>query len=150
PQQQRLAKNPTSVTKGGIPVANDLKPMLARVLASGGDKKFFFAYGVGKRKDKKGDGELAVGGKKPKKPEIEGALDGCKEFLEGVCWAGKGANDGDTVYFQGRGKKLSQMVVAKMALTAKQATGRQHDFQLPSPEEEARVAQLKDGEGEEG
>src|SRR5262245_7999895 len=38
--------------------AEDLKSTLKRVLASGGEKKFFFAYGTGKRKDGKGDGEL--------------------------------------------------------------------------------------------
>ena len=31
--------------------------MLTKVLASGGEKKFFFAYGAGKRKDGKGDGQ---------------------------------------------------------------------------------------------
>ena len=130
-------------------MANDLKPMLSKVLSSGGEKKFFFAYGVGKRKDKKADGELAVSGKKPKKADVEEALDACKEFMEGVCWVGKGEKDGDTIYFQCKGKKLSQMVVTKMALSAKALTSKQYDFQVPSPEEEARADKLADGESEE-
>ena len=70
-------------------MADDLKDMLKKVLTSKGEKKFFFAYGLGKRKDGKGDGELAVRGKKPKKPEIEAELGDCKELYEGVCWTGK-------------------------------------------------------------
>lgn len=128
--------------------ATDLKAILPKVLSSGGNHKFFFAYGAGKRKDKKGEGELAVGGKKLKKAEIEAVLEGCKEFLEGVCWVGKGSNDSETVYFQSQGKKLSQMIVAKFALAAKHTTGRQFDFQVPSAEEEARAAKLKEGEDE--
>src|SRR5262245_4368093 len=116
-------------------MADDLKPMLTKVLASGGEKKFFFAYGAGKRKDGKGEGGLIVRGKKPKKQEVEGELADCKEVLEGVCWVGKGPENSETVYFQGKGKKLSTTVVAKMALTAKREAGRQYDFQPPSPEE---------------
>jgi ubiquinone biosynthesis protein UbiJ len=123
--------------------------MLAKVLASGGAKKFYFAYGTGKRKDGKGDGELAVSGTKPKKTAIEGELSDCKQVLEGVCWTGKGPNDAQTVYFQGKSTKLSATVVAKMVLTVKRVSGRQYDFQVPSPEEEARVANLKEGEGDE-
>ncbi len=67
-------------------MAVDLKSMLTKVLSNGGEKKFFFAYGTGKRKDGKGDGELAVRGQKPKKAEIETELAVCKELVEGVCW----------------------------------------------------------------
>src|SRR5262245_13389963 len=129
-------------------MADDLKPMLTKVLASEGKKKFFFAYGAGKRKDGKGDGELVVRGKKPKKQEVEGALVDCKEVLEGVCWVGNRPDNNKTIYFQGRGKKLSPMIVAKMALTAKRATGRQFDFQLPSPEEEARADKVAEGDAD--
>ncbi len=131
-------------------MADDLKSVLTKVLASGGEKKFFFAYGMGKRKDGKGEGELAVSGKKPKKNEIEGALAACKEVLEGVCWVGNGNDNGETVYFQTKGKQLSTMVVSKMILTAKSAVGRHYDFQIPSAEEEQRVAALAEGVGEEG
>jgi hypothetical protein len=123
-------------------MADDLKPMLTKVLASGGEKKFFFAFGSGKRKDGKGEGELAVSGQKPKKAAIEGALADCKEVFEGCCWTGNGPDNKDTVYFQGNGKKLSTGVVAKMALTAKRVTANQYDFQIPSAEEESRVAKL--------
>jgi hypothetical protein len=37
-----------------------------------------------------------------------------------------------------------------MMLTAKRATGRQYDFQVPSPEEEARAEKVAEGEGAEG
>jgi hypothetical protein len=130
-------------------MADDLKPTLTKVLASKGEKKFCFAYGAGKRKDGQGDGELIVRPKKPKKQEVEGELADCKEVLEGVCWVGTGTDDGQTIYFQGKGKKLSPAIVAKMALTAKRATGRQYDFQVPSPEEEARADKLSEGESDE-
>jgi hypothetical protein len=130
-------------------MADDLKDMLKKVLTSAGKKTFFFAYGPGKRKDKKGEGELAVGGKKPKKAEIEAELADTGEFYEGICWTGNGPDNGGTVYFQGKGKKLSAQIVTKMAKTAKLTAGRQYDFQLPSPEEEARVAQLTGGEDDE-
>ena len=61
-------------------MADDLKPMLAKVLASEGKKEFFFAYGTGRRKDGKGDGELVVRGKKPPKAEIDGPLSELKVF----------------------------------------------------------------------
>src|SRR5262245_34215010 len=115
-------------------MADDLKPMLTKVLASEGKKKFFFAYGAGKRKDGKGDGELVVRGTRPKKQEVEAALADGKEVLEGVCWLGNRPDNAETIYFQGRGKKLSPMIVSKMALTAKRATGLQYDFQVPSSE----------------
>jgi hypothetical protein len=130
-------------------MADDLKDMLKKVLASAGKKTFHFAYGPGKRKDKKGEGELAVGGKKPKKAEIEAELTDSGEFYEGICWTGNGPDKGETVYFQGKGKKLSAPIVTKMAKTAKSIAGRQYDFQLPSPEEEARAAQLTAGEDDE-
>lgn len=129
-------------------MADDLKSMLTKVLSNGGKKKFYFAYGAGKRKDGKGDGELAVSGKKPKKPQIEAVLAVCKEVVEGVCWNGAGPDDGDTIYFAGRGKKLSPMHVSKMRLTAKAIAGRQYDFELPSPEEEARASSLGEGDGQ--
>ncbi len=74
----------------------------------------------------------------------------CKEVLEGVCWVGNGNDNGETVYFQTKGKQLSTMVVSKMILTAKSAVGRHYDFQIPSAEEEQRVAALAEGVGEEG
>ncbi len=129
-------------------MADELKSMLTKVLSNGGKKKFFFAYGTGKRKDGKGEGELAVSGKKPKKVEIESALSDCKDVFEGVCWTGSGPEDGHTVYFLSKGKKLSQMLVAKMKLTAKTTVGHQYDFQLPTPEEETRSLHLVEGDGE--
>ncbi len=130
-------------------MADELKSMLTKVLSNGGKKKFFFAYGTGKRNDGKGEGELAVSGKKPKKSEIESALANCKDLFEGVCWTGDGPENSDTIYFQGRGKKLSPIIVTKMTLTAKTTVGRHYRFDLPSADEEARVASLADGEGAE-
>src|SRR5262245_40281577 len=105
--------------------------MMTLVMQSKGDQKFYFAYGHGKRKDGKGDGEFAVGGRKVKKSDIEGKLAAPKDVLEGTCWLGQGEDDRGTVYFKGNGKKLSGMVVSKMALTAKALTGgRQFDFQI--------------------
>ena len=46
-------------------MADDLKPMLVKVYE--GKKKYHFAYGTGKRKDGKGDGELVISKKKPKR-----------------------------------------------------------------------------------
>ncbi|MCI0684622.1 MAG: hypothetical protein L0Y71_21135 [Gemmataceae bacterium] len=123
---------------------NLLRPMLTKLLASKGEKKFFFAYGAGKRKDGKGDGELAVRRKRFKKQEVGGELVESKQVFEGICWVGKGEADAETIYFQAKGKKLSPMIVAKMALTAKRTAGRQYDFQLPSPDEEARAGNLED------
>ena len=122
-------------------MAEDLKPMLGVVLK--GQKKFFFAYGTGKRKDGKGDGLLLVDRKKPKKEDVAEGCD-CQQFFEGWCWS---SVDNGTIYFQGSGKNLSQAIVAKMALSAKRETGKQYDFQLPSSEEEARAASLN-GESE--
>ena len=126
---------------------NDLKLTLPKLMSSNGGKKFFFAYAAGKRKDGKGDGELLVRGTKPKKTEIEGEMADCKEVVEGVCWTGKTADDAGTVYMQGKGKKISAMLVSKISLTAKRITGKQYDFQVPSEAEEARVAALAEGDG---
>jgi hypothetical protein len=129
-------------------MANDLKDMLKKLLTFKGEKKFFFAYGTGKRKDGKGDGELVVRGKKPKKAEIEEKLADGKDVFEGVCWTGNRPDNGETVYFQGKGKKLSAMLITKMVKTAKETIGKHYDFQLPSPEEEARAEKLSEGEGD--
>jgi hypothetical protein len=131
-------------------MAGDLKDFLKKVLASKGEKKFFFAYGAGKRKDKKGEGELAVRGKKPKKADVEAELLDAGDVFEGVCWIGNRPENSETVYFQARGKKLSTALVTKMIKTAKTTTGRQYDFQIPSAEEEARAAKLPEGEEDTG
>jgi hypothetical protein len=125
-----------------VAVADDLKPMLMKVCA--GKKKYHFAYGTGKRKDGKGEGELIVSKKKPKREEVEEACE-CKDFLVGRCWS---SPDGAIVYFQATGKKLSNQLVTKMALTAKRVIGKSYDFQLPSPEEEARASALPEGDEE--
>src|SRR5262245_60438433 len=127
-------------------MAEDLKPSLQRVITNKGKKKFFFAYGTGKRKDGKGDGALLVGAKKLKKNEVEDEC-ACQQYFEGFCWS---SAEGDVLYFSGKGKKLSPMIVSKMALTAKKETGKQYDFQVPSDEEEAKAAKLAEGdEGQE-
>ncbi len=122
-------------------MAVDLKSVLSQVLSSHGKKDFFFAYGAGKRKDGKGDGEFVVRDKKVAKPEIVAKLADCKEFCEGVCRSGDGPKDGQTIYFEGKGAKLSKQIVAKMKLCAKALTGKQYEFQLPPTEE-------KEGEDE--
>src|SRR5262245_29854260 len=124
-------------------MADDLKPMLTRVLASAGRKKFHFAYGTGKRKDGKGDGALVVDRNKLKPEEAEDGLEKAGQTFAGTCWSGP---DGETVYFAGQGKKLSPMIVAKMALTAKRQAGKQYDFRVPTPEEEAQAEKLAEGE----
>jgi hypothetical protein len=76
-------------------------------------------------------------------------LTDCKEVFEGLCWAGNGPENSETVYFQAKGKKLSPMIVAKMALTAKKITTRQYDFQMPSADEEARAEKLSESADQE-
>jgi hypothetical protein len=137
--------------EGEPAMADDLKTMLKKVHASKGEKKFHFAYGTGKRKDGKGEGELAVRGKKLKKAEIEAQLTDCKDVFQGVCWTGAETANGETVYFLALNKKLSTTVLTKMKLTAKVTIGRQCDFEIASPEEEARAASLAEAtESEEG
>jgi hypothetical protein len=131
-------------------MAQDLRDMLKRVLASAGKKKYFFAYGLGKRKDKKGEGELVVRGKKPKKAEIEAVLTDPGDVFEGNCWLGGGAENSQTVYFRSKTKKLSAQIITKMTKTAKTTASNNYDFQMPSPEEEARADNLAEEEGQEG
>jgi hypothetical protein len=126
-----------------------LKTTLGKVLTSKGEKKFFFAYAGGRRKDGKGDGELAVLGKKPKKEDVEGELAEKKDYFEGFCWTGNMPENAETIYFQGKGKQLSAAIVAKMVKTAKLTAGKQYDFQIPSEAEELRAAKLKEGDEEE-
>lgn len=126
-------------------MSTDLKTMLPAVLKSSGKRKFFFAYGGGKRTDGNGDGHLIVDIKKPKKPEVQAAC-ACQPFFEGCCWS---SLDGEVVYFQSKGSKLGTATIAKMALTAKKLAGRSVDFQIPSPEEESRANSLGEGEGTE-
>src|SRR5262249_29465555 len=106
---------------------------------SGGKKKYFFAYGLGKRKDGKGDGALLVDRKKLKPEEAEEDLEKANQTFSGTCWA---SPDGETVYFAGKGKKLSSMIVAKMALSAKRQAGKRYDFQVASEEDEAKADAL--------
>jgi hypothetical protein len=126
----------------------DLKESLKRVLASQGKKTFFFAYALGKRKDKKGDGELIIRRSKLKKAEVEAALVETQEYYEGRCWTGDKPENAETVYFLGTGKKLSASLIPKMIKTAKLLTTRQSDFQLPSPDEETRASRLGEDTGE--
>src|SRR5262245_19752237 len=130
------------------PTMLDLKDMLKRMLASEGKKRFFFAYGLGKRKDKHGEGELVVRGQKPKKSEVEAKLTDAGDFYEGICWLGIGPENSETVYFQSKGKKLSTSIITKMTKTAKNTAKANYDFQMPTPEEEARAETLTEG-GEE-
>ena len=127
-------------------MADDLKQAIAKLLATRGEKKQFFAYASGVRNDGKGDGELVIRGTRPKKAEVEGELKAGKDFLEGSCWVGKKAGEEEVVFFQGNGKKISEMTVTRMMHTARKVTGRQYDFRVPSEEEEARVAKLAEGD----
>jgi hypothetical protein len=122
-------------------MADDLKASLAKVLHNNGKKRFFFAYGTGKRTDGNGDGHLVVAAKKPKKPDVQAAC-ACSSFIEGYCWS---SIDGGTLFFTSK-TKLATPIVAKMALTAKKVVGKQYDFQVPSPEEETRGNSLQEGE----
>ncbi len=130
-------------------MAADLKANLKKLISTAGKKKFFFAYGLGKRKDKKGEGELIVRTKRPKKVEAEGELAEPGDIFEGVCWSGSGPDDAGTIYFKSKGKKLSTQLMVKMKTTAKNAVGQIHDFQLPSPQEEARADALSEEETDE-
>jgi hypothetical protein len=123
-------------------MADDLKTMLVKVLRTNGQRRFFFAYGSGKRIDGNGDGQLIVAVKKPKKPEVQAAC-ACQTFVEGFCWS---SLDGSIVFFQSLANPLAAVTVTKMAQTAKRLMGRPFDFQLPSPEEEKRAASLAEGE----
>ena len=49
----------------------ELKDMLKKVLTSKGVKKFFFAYGMGKRKDGKRDGEWPCSARNRRRADIE-------------------------------------------------------------------------------
>jgi serine/threonine protein kinase len=119
-------------------MADDLKPMLAKLLRTGGEKRFHFVYGLGKRKDKS-DGELVIRPKKLVHTEADKELVApAHEYYEGICWTGNGPANAHTVYFKAIGKQLSMALVAKMALTAKHIAARQYDFQLPSSQEAAR------------
>jgi hypothetical protein len=123
-------------------VADDLKTMLVKVLRTNGQRRYFFAYGTGKRTDGNGDGHLIVAVKKPKKPEVQAAC-ACQTFVEGFCWS---SLDGGIVFLQSLANPLAAVTVTKMAQAAKRLTGRPFDFQVPSPEEEARAASLAEGE----
>src|SRR5262245_36760079 len=94
---------------------------------------------MGKRKDGKGDGALVVDRKKLKPEEAEEGLEKAQQTFAGTCWSSK---DGETVFFAGKGKKVSPMVVAKMALTAKRTAGKQYDFRVPTDEDEAAADKL--------
>src|SRR5262245_50213252 len=118
--------------------------MLAKVEGSHGKRRFYFAFAQGKRKDGKGDGALLVGANRIKADEAEADLEKCQQSFEGTCWS---TPDGETVLFQGKGKKLSPMIVAKMALAAKKETSKQYDFRVPTDEEEAAATKLAEGEG---
>src|SRR5271170_4878125 len=88
-------------TDRGPIMADGLKGMLTKVLQNKGRKKFFFAYGTGKRTDGQGDGHLIVAnGKKPKRPDIEEEC-ACSTFIEGRCWS---STDGGTLFFLGKSK----------------------------------------------
>src|SRR5262245_29705421 len=129
-----------------------LKDAIKKLLDSKGEKKFFFAYGAGKRKDNNGEGELSVHGKKPAKKVIEdklaSCLVNCNDVFEGVCWTGNRPENNETVYFQGKGKKLADGIITRMVKTAHKTVGRKYDFQLPSAEEEARATKLAEAEAE--
>jgi hypothetical protein len=122
-------------------MAIELKDALKRVLVSAGQKRFYFAYAMGKRSDRKGNGELAVSPKKLKKPDVEGVLIDPGEYYEGFCWLSD-QPECETTYFQSKGRKLSNQMITRMIQTAKHVAVRAYDFQLPSPEEEARADRL--------
>ena len=111
----------------------DLRTMLKMVKQNKGKKRFFFAFGTGKRFDENGNGHLVIARNKPKKAHFLEECP-CQTFTEGRCWS---SLDGGTVYFTSK-SKLATYIVAKMALTAKQLVGKQFDFQIPPPEEEVR------------
>ena len=70
-------------------MADDLKLTLAKVLASEGKERFFFAHGTGKRKVGKGDGERVARGKKPPNAEIDGQSSELKVFFRTFVKTGK-------------------------------------------------------------
>jgi hypothetical protein len=113
-------------------MADDLKLALGNVIQNKGNKHFFFLYGTGKRKDGKGDGALVVAATKPKRTQAEERCE-CKEVFEGECWA---APDGTAIFFEGKSKKLSKAVLAKMMVAVKAETGRKYDFTLQGEEGE--------------
>jgi hypothetical protein len=135
--------------------APTLKSVVDKVKKSKGKKKYYFAYGTGKRSDGKpydGALKIGVGGPtKPKKVDVEAEC-ACTQFFEGTCWS---SGDGDTVFFRGKGKAVPPTTIAKMAITANRIASKQYDFQAPSAAEEERSETLPEthaedeaGEGE--
>jgi hypothetical protein len=124
----------------------DLKDAIKKLFSFNGEKKLFFAYAAGARKDGSGDGELIVGKSRPTKAAVEEKLKAGTGFFEGVCWTGKKAEDQDVVYFQGRGKPISEGIIKLMKATALTVTKLKYRFKLPPKEEEARAARLAEGD----
>jgi serine/threonine protein kinase len=131
-------------------MADDLKSVLSTLLRSGGQKRFHFAFGIGKRKDKNGDNELVIATRthKPVKKNIDAQLDGTHGYFEGLCWSGTGPDNLHTVYFRAKNKPLALSDLTKMIATARHVTGHVHDFQLPSEQEAVRAEQLLDHDGD--
>jgi hypothetical protein len=128
--------------------APTLKSVVDKVMKSRGKKKYYFAYGTGKRTDGKpydGALKIGVGGPgKPKKADIEAEC-ACTQFFEGTCWS---SADGETVFFRGKGKAVPPATIAKMAFTANRVASKQYDFQAPSAAEEERSDALPEGDAE--
>src|SRR5262245_33220362 len=96
----------------------DLKDAIKFLFSLNGEKKLFFAYAAGARNGKKGEGELIVGKSRKTKADVEGKLKAGTDFLEGVCWTGTRVEDKDFVYFQSRGKPISDKIIKQMKETA--------------------------------
>src|SRR5260221_9669373 len=113
-------------------MAEELKQTMTKVLTSKGAKRFHFGYGTGKTTDGKAEGFLLVGKKKFKKDQAEKECE-TKDFYAGFCWSDA---EGKIVYFAAKGKKLSNILVTKMTLSAKHQTGRRFQLVFPSAEDE--------------
>src|SRR5262245_24508375 len=103
PEVRRHGSQTGPAAPGRTVMADELKSMLQSLEKSKGKKRFYFAYGTGKRKDGKAfDGSLAVGGTRIKKEEVEQEC-ACQQFFEGRCWS---SPDGEVVYFAAKGSAL--------------------------------------------
>jgi hypothetical protein len=124
----------------------ELKATLTKLLQSRGQRTFYYGYAAGKRADGKGDGALEMAAKKKqyKKDDFKEDVESVQAFTFGKCWSDK---DGTVVYFQGKG--LTEALLEKLYKTAKKLTGKDYDFRLPSPEEEAARDAHEQAEGTE-
>ncbi|QEL18410.1 hypothetical protein [Limnoglobus roseus] len=124
---------------------DDLKTAMGKVASSGGNKLFYFAFAEGKRKKGAEKGELVIGTSKPTKADVAAALVECKDFVEGICWAGFLPQDKDSVFVIADGKTISMKALGVMQAVVRAAADRYALFRHPYPAERTRANKFSDG-----